>query len=222
MAEHADSAEQVDDDAPTEERAESTEATEGESTEPESEHSDVREPESEEAAAQNGEKPVRHRFSGTRTLIAAGLVIVAGLAGTAGWLGYRAQQAREAKSQHNLFLQVARQAAINLTTISYTEVDADIQRILDSATGAFRDDFQKRSGPFVEVVKQVQSKSEGTVSEAGFLLPEARDHAQVLLAVSVKTSTAAAPEQEPRRWRLRLDVQKTNDGAKVSNVEFVP
>jgi Mce-associated membrane protein len=221
MAEHADSPEQVANDAPTEEAGESAEATEGESTEPESEDSDVREAESEEAATQNGEKSVRDRFSGTRTLIAAGLVMVAGLGGVAGWLGYRAEQAREAKSQHNEFLQAARQAAINLTTISYTEVDADIKRILDSATGAFRDDFQNRSQPFVEVVKQVQSKSAGTVSEAGFL-SEQRDRAQVLLAVSVKTSTAAAPEQDPRRWRLRIDVEKTADGAKVSNVEFVP
>ena len=221
MAEHADSPEPVADDAPTEERAESAEATEGESTEPESEDSDVREPESEQAAVQNGEKPVRHRFSGPRALIAAGLVIVAALAGLAGYLGYRAQEVREAQTQHNEFLQAARQAAINLTTISYTEVDADIKRILDSATGAFRDDFQRRSQPFVEVVKQVQSKSAGTVSEAGFLT-EQRDRAQVLLAVSVKTSTAAAPEQDPRRWRLRIDVEKTTDGAKVSNVEFVP
>lgn len=215
MAEHADSAEQVADDAILDEGSD-------DSNQPESDDNVVGEPEAEDTAAQETEKPVQQRFSGTRGLIAAGLVIVAGLAGLSGYLGYRAQETREARSQHSEFLQVARQAAINLTTISYTEVDADIQRILDSATGAFRDDFQKRSGPFVEVVKQVQSKSEGTVSEAGFLLPEARDHAQVLIAVSVKTSTAAAPEQEPRRWRLRLDLQKTNDGAKVSNVEFVP
>ena len=114
-----------------------------------------------------------------------------------------------------------RQAAVNLTTINYTEVDADIQRILNSATGAFHDDFQKRSQPFVDVVKQVQSKSEGTVAEAG-LVSETGDEAQVLVAVAVKTSIAAAPEQEPRRWRLRITVQKTADGAKVSNVEFVP
>lgn len=73
----------------------------------------------------------------------------------------------------------------------------------------------------MEVVKQVQFKSAGTVSEAGFL-NENRDRAQVLVAVSVKTSTAAAVEQDPRRWRLRIDLQKTPDGAKVSNVEFVP
>jgi Mce-associated membrane protein len=197
MAEHADSAEQLADDG------------------------DVGGSGKQQAAAQDPPKEDAKRFSGVGAAVAAGLVVVVSVAGAAGWLGYRAQQERSAQHQHTLFLQAARQAAINLTTISYTEVDADIQRILDSATGAFRDDFQKRSGPFIQVVKQVQSKSEGTVSEAGFLT-ETRDQAQVLLAVSVKTSTAAGPEQDPRRWRLRIDVQKTNDGAKVSNVEFVP
>jgi Mce-associated membrane protein len=42
-----------------------------------------------------------------------------------------------------------------------------------------------------------------------------------LVAVAVKTSTAGAPEQDPRAWRMRITVQKDGDQAKVSNVEFV-
>jgi Mce-associated membrane protein len=66
-----------------------------------------------------------------------------------------------------------------------------------------------------------RSKSEGTVAEAA-LLSEAKDQAQVLVAVEVKTTIAAAPEQELRRWRMRISVQKTADRARVSTVEFVP
>jgi Mce-associated membrane protein len=29
-------------------------------------------------------------------------------------------------------------------------------------------------------------------------------------------------EQRPRAWRMRIDVQKIGDQAKVSNVQFVP
>lgn len=163
----------------------------------------------------------RQMPSDTGALIALGFVIVAVLAGVAGWLGYSAYQDREAQAQRNLYVQVARQEAVNLTTINYTQVESDIKRILESATGTFLDDFQKRSQPFVDVIKKVQSKSEGTVAEAA-LTSKTDDEAQVLVAVSVKTSIAAAPEQEPRRWRLRITVQKTSDSAKVSNVEFVP
>jgi Mce-associated membrane protein len=95
-----------------------------------------------------------------------------------------------------------------------------VARILDSATGTFHDDFQKRSQPFIQVVKQAQSKTEGTVTAAG-LESVNGDSAQVLVAVSVKTTNAGAPEQQPHAWRMRIDVQKVNDGVKVSNVGFV-
>src|ERR1700744_6425945 len=154
--------------------------------------------------------------------IAVGVATIVALLGLGGWLGFRVHPDPQVPDQANPVVAVGRQTAINLTTIDYTEVDADIKRVLDSATGAFHDEFQNRSQPFVEVVKKVQSKSEGTISEAG-LLSYRTDQAQVLVAVAVKTSMAAAPpDQEPRRWRMRLTVDKTGDSAKVSNVEFVP
>src|ERR1700743_1808936 len=161
-------------------------------------------------------------FSSIPKPTTVGVAIIVALLGLGGWLGFRVHQDNQVQAQRNLYVQIARQTAINLTTINYAEVDADIKRVLDSATGAFHDEFQNRSQPFVEVVKKVQSKSEGSISEAG-LLSYAKDQAQVLVAVAVKTSMAGAPpDQEPRRWRMRLTVDKTGDSAKVSNVEFVP
>lgn len=154
-----------------------------------------------------------------RALVASG-VAVAVLAGLTGWLGYRAYDEHEAKDQRTLFVQAARQGAVNLTTISYTEIDTDVQRILDSATGAFRDDFERRSAPFVELVKAAQSKSEGTVTEAG-LESQHGDSAQVLVAVAVKSRTAAG-EEAPREWRMRIEVKAVGGDAKMSNVVFVP
>ena len=176
----------------------------------------------EDDAGHDTKKRVPKWVSSIPSPIAVGVAIIVALLGLGGWLGFRVHQDDQVQAQRNLYVQVARQTAINLTTIDYTQVDADIKRVLDSATGAFHDEFQNRSQPFVEVVKKVQSKSEGTISEAG-LLSYTKDQAQVLVAVAVKTSMAAAPpDQEPRRWRMRLTVDKTGDSAKVSNVEFVP
>jgi Mce-associated membrane protein len=121
---------------------------------------------------------------------------------------------------------------LNLTTIDYQEADTDIQRILDSATGEFYEEFAQRSAPFVEVVKQTQSKTAGTVTEAGLESVDG-DKAQAIVAVNVTTSSnapgpnnaagpngAAAP-QEPRIWRMRLTMQKVGQDVKVSNVSFV-
>jgi Mce-associated membrane protein len=166
-------------------------------------------------------KPAKPPMSHVRLAMIAGLVAAVALAALTGWLGFRTYQSKQADEQRSLYLQVGRQGALNLTSIDWQQADANVQRILDSATGTFYDDFQKRAGPFVEVVKQAQSKSVGTIAEAG-LESVSDNSAQVLVAVTVKTSNAGAPEQQPRAWRMRISVQKVGDEAKVSNVEFVP
>lgn len=165
--------------------------------------------------------PVVFAVSPLRLGAAIGLVFVIALAGLVGWLGYRSYESRQADQQRELFLRVARQGALNLTTIDWRHADADVQRILNSATGPFYDDFSKRSQPFIDVVKQAQSVSVGTIAEAG--LESASDNqAQALVAVSVKTSNAGAAEQTPRGWRMRISVEKVGTETKVSGVSFVP
>lgn len=156
-----------------------------------------------------------------RAAMAVGSLIVVGLGFLLGWLGFRVYQSHEADVQRELFVQVAQQGALNLTTVDWEHVDRDVQRILDSATGSFHDDFSKRSQPFIDVVKQAHSKSVGRIVEAG-LESESGNEAQVLVVARVEVSNAGAAEQEPRAWRMRISVQKVDGEAKVSNVAFVP
>jgi Mce-associated membrane protein len=179
-------------------------------------------PESDVDDAEGASPPrSKKRMSDARRAMLLGLAVVVALAGLVGWLGYRAHQSQQAQAQRSQFIQAARQGALNLTTIDWQRADADVQRILNSATGEFYDDFAKRSQPFIDLVKQAKSVSVGTVSEAG-LESQTADSAQVLVAVSVTTSYNGAPQPDPRGWRMRISVQKVGDQAKVSNVEFVP
>jgi Mce-associated membrane protein len=159
--------------------------------------------------------------SHVRLAMVVGLAIVAALAGTVGWLGFRAYQSHQAQTQRQMFLQVGRQCALNLTTIDWQHAEGDVQRVLDSATGQFYDQFSKRKQPFIDVVKKAQSKSVGTITEAG-VESEAGDKAQVLVAVSIKTTNLGAADQQPREWRMRITVEKSGGEAKISNVAFVP
>lgn len=156
-----------------------------------------------------------------RSALTTALLIVAALAGLVGWLSFRAYESDQAEQQRRMYLQVGRQGALDLTTVNYTRVDADVTRILDDSTGAFHHDFQQRAQPFIDVVRKAQSSSVGTVSEAG-LESATGEEAQVLVAVQVTTSIAAAPEPQPRGWRMRINVQKIGDNVKISNVAFVP
>ncbi|MGB3895634.1 mammalian cell entry protein [Mycolicibacter sinensis] len=158
-----------------------------------------------------------------RLLDAAVFASVAVLAfgGLAGWLGFRTYESHRAEVQREQFLRAAQQGALNLTTIDHEHAEADVQRVLDSATGTFYEDFSNRSQPFIEIVKTAQAKSVGTVTEAG-IEQQTADEAQVLVAVSVNTTNAGAAEQLPRAWRMRISVTRVDGQEKVSNVAFVP
>jgi Mce-associated membrane protein len=162
-----------------------------------------------------------HPSAGLRPTLTAGLMALVAVGGVAGWLGFGAYQSHSVQREHDAYLQAARQAAINLTTIGYADTESDVSRILNSSTGLFHDDFQKRAPDFVQVVKEAQSKSQGTVTAAGIESIDG-DQSHVLVAVSVKTATPADADPPPRGWRMRISLQKSNDGPKVSNVEFVP
>ena len=151
-----------------------------------------------------------------------GVVLVLVFGGLCGWLGYRVHRERSAEQSRSLFLEAGKQGAVNLTTIDYQRAAADVQRILDSATGTFRDEFAGRSDSLVNVVEQAQSTSTGTVTAAGVESMNA-DAAQVLVALSVTTTNLGAPvQQPPRYWRMRLTVTRVGDEAKISKVDFVP
>ena len=156
-----------------------------------------------------------------RCAIVFGLVAVVALTLLLCWLGFRDHQSQRTQAQRSQFLQVARQGALNLTTIDWRHADADVRRILDGATGDFYNDFTKRSQPFIEVLQQAKATTVGTITEAG-LQEQAADTAQALVAVSVQTSNNGEPDPVPRVWRMRITVARAGDQVKVSNVGFVP
>lgn len=180
------------------------------------------------ADSQNGKRRTLRRLRlkslfGTpyRQTAAVGAILVVAFAAWAGWLGWVARQHQRIEQDHFQLLQAARQGALNLTTIDWQHADREVQRILDSATGTFYDDFADRKQSFIDVVKQTQSKSEGTITGAG-LESASENGAQVLVALSVNVSNAGAAQQNPRSWRMRLTVTKSGENVKVENVEFVP
>ncbi|OBK21390.1 mammalian cell entry protein [Mycobacterium asiaticum] len=170
----------------------------------------------------NDSEPIAPQSDPTpRRAILLGLTLVVALAILLLWLGFRVHQAEQTQAQRGEFLQVATQGAVNLTTIDWRHADADVHRILDGATGEFRDDFARRSGPFIDVLRQAQSSTVGSVTESG-LESQTADTAQALVEVSVQTSNAGAAEPVPRVWRMRITVAKVGDQVKVSSVRFVP
>lgn len=153
-----------------------------------------------------------------RRLIAGALVF---LIAVTGWLGWQDIQIRRAEHVRDAMVQAGRDGVVALTTIDHEQVDEDVQRILDSSTGKFRDDFAQRAESFTAAARKAQSKSVGTISEAGVESVDG-DRGRVLVTLIVMTSNRGAPEQQPKVWRTRVTVDKDDGVYKVAAVEFIP
>lgn len=129
-------------------------------------------------------------------------------------------QARRDADIRAQMVAAARNGVLALTTVDHNQIDLDVQRVLDSSTGAFREDFVERADSFKAAARTAQSTSIGTVREAGLESVDG-ETAHILVALTVLTSNRAAPERKPKSWRTRVTVTKTDDGFKVAAVEFV-
>ena len=145
---------------------------------------------------------------------------LAGLVALTGWLGWRDLEVRRAEDLRAAMVQAGRDGVLALTSIDYERVDEDVQRILDSSTGLFRDDFALRAESFKAAARKAQSKSVGTVSEAGVETVDG-DQGRVLVTLVVMTSNRGAPEQQPKVWRTRVSIDKEDGAYKVAAVEFI-
>ncbi|MPZ36190.1 MAG: hypothetical protein GEV13_35465 [Rhodospirillales bacterium] len=117
--------------------------------------------------------------------------------------------------------QAARQGIINLTTIDHNTADRDVKRLLEGTTGQFKKDFTERSNDFVDLVKQSKVVSSGDIREIGIEKKDEKS-VRVLVAAQAQVRNSAAPEGEPRDYRLAVTLEKQDNRWLISNVEFVP
>lgn len=175
-------------------------------------------------AAEPASRPARWRRwlpSLSVTWKAAAILLIVGFGAASGYMVWQHNSVTERDQRAARFIAGARQGVINMTSLDFTKAQHDVQRVIDSTTGQFRDDFQQRAKDFMTVVEQSKVVTEGTVNSAA--LESMDDHsASVLVSATSKITNSAGAKDEPRAWRLRVTV--TDDGGqyKMSKVDFVP
>lgn len=128
----------------------------------------------------------------------------------------------EAQRQHSAeFAAAARQGVVTLMSLDFNKAEEDVKRIIDNTTGDFKKEFEGQAEDFVNVSKESKVITEASVN-AFAVQKMTEDTATVLVAVMTRVSNAASQQQEPRAWRLSVDVARDGDQIKLAKVEFVP
>jgi Mce-associated membrane protein len=156
-----------------------------------------------------------------RLLQGVALLLVAGLMAAVTLLLLRLGDENTAEDGRQSALRTARQVAMDLTTVSKDSAQQDVDRLMNSATGSFRDQFAQQADVFRKVVSQAGVTSKGMVTEAGVSSVDG-DTAVVLAAVSATVHNSDAPAGEQRQYRMRMHLQRDGDRWLVSDLEFVP
>ena len=155
-----------------------------------------------------------------KILSAAAIVAICGLLGASGWMLWRHHTVQVERQRSAAYTAAARQGVVNLTSLDFNKAKEDVQRVLDSATGEFRDDFQRRADDFASVVKDSKAVTEGSVT-ASAVESMGKDSAVVLVLANERVTNSAGAKDDPRAFRFRVSVVRDGDQLKISKVEFV-
>ncbi|BBX01498.1 hypothetical protein BST36_15725 [Mycolicibacterium moriokaense] len=180
---------------------------------------DVKKEDGEEDAA-----PKRRRWGLVLKIVAMTLAILGTVALLAA-SGYMIVQHRKEVDLQKLngeYLAAGRQSVVTLMSLDFNKAQEDVDRIIANSTGQFKTDFENQAEDFVKVAQESKVVTDVTVTAAAVesMTPNS---AVVLVAATSRVTNAAGAKQEPRAWRLSVNLERVEDGqVKMSKVEFVP
>jgi Mce-associated membrane protein len=152
---------------------------------------------------------------------AAAMIVILGLAGASSYMVFKHQEATRQQQRTAAFLAGAKQGVINLTSLDFNRAKEDVQRVIDSSTGEFRDEIQRRTTDFIKTVQESKSITEGTVN--GAAVESMGEHsAKVLVCATSRVTNKPDAKDDPRTWRLKVTVADDGGQYKMSKIEFVP
>ena len=149
------------------------------------------------------------------------IVVIAALLAGCGYMSGITVRRKPSGSGLREFAAAARQGVVTLMSLDYNKAKEDVQRIIDNSTGQFKQDFQNQAEDFAKVAVESKAVTETTVTGVA-VESMTDDTATVIVAASSKVTNAAGAKQEPRSWRLSVNLARDGGQMKMSKVEFVP
>jgi Mce-associated membrane protein len=117
-------------------------------------------------------------------------------------------------------LGVAETYAINLSSYDYAKLDQDFARVLDTATGEFKDQYQVAKESLREAIVKFRGKATGTVL-ARAVLSFGGGQAQVILFVDQTVTNANTAQPRIDRLRMRMGLEKHSGRWLINKLDLV-
>ncbi|WP_124393592.1 hypothetical protein [Rhodococcus wratislaviensis] len=169
-------------------------------------------------------RPAKSKALSRRSVLGAAISACAlvALLTTAGVFENAHRTSLEQNDRDLIVLGAARQAVINLISPNAQDAAASADRIVNDATGTWLSEFQSTRDEFISAITQSQTESSGEILGAGIDGRTDDGTTTILVAAVSKVTNAAGAQDEPRTWRLRVDVVNADGTYKLSKVEVVP
>lgn len=173
--------------------------------------------------ASNAQHPVkRRRWPKPMTLLGS-MAVLAGIAllTLSGFLLREHHAVQQEQQRRDEFARAASQAVITLMSIDSAKVADNVRQIIDNSAGQFRDDFQAEADDFIKTAQASKAATKATAQVAAVQTMTANS-ATVLVTAATTVSDAAGANQQPRSWRLSVDMVRDGEQIKLAKVEFIP
>ena len=175
------------------------------------------------AAVRPAELEPTQRRTTTRLLLVAPIAALVALLALVAVLLARPREHSTHDRVAAAVLTAARQEAVNLTTISYTSAQRDLDRIINAATGGLRTQFLSQRAQFPSVLARDKSVSQGQVLSAGLISLTHNSQAQVDVATDATVTTTAGgsnAQSVVKHYRMVMKLTLVHGHWLVSDVAF--
>ncbi|MGB3895934.1 MAG: hypothetical protein WA942_16985 [Mycolicibacter sinensis] len=175
---------------------------------------DVSEEGDEEAAS----PPVPRRRRRRVALAVAAVISVAAL-GALAFLGWNYQQQRGIAAASKAALASAQTYATTLTSIDTTSVDDNFAKVVDGATGEFRDMYSQSATQLRQVLIDNKAMSRGIVVDSA-VKSATKNRVEVLLFIDQAITNVANPAARLDRSRAAMTMERVDGRWLASRVEL--
>ncbi|MFP1153624.1 hypothetical protein ACK280_16140 [Mycobacterium sherrisii] len=171
-----------------------------------------------------GAKKTARRFHRPRTTTVVGgigVLCTAALIAVSALMAHHHENLLDKQQRAAEFTAAARQVVVTLMSINAANAKDDVQHIMDSSTGPFRDEFRGAAEDFVKVAQSAKVSTKTNV-QAACLESMTDDTAVVLVAANSTLTNTAGTSEQPRSWRLSVKLARDGGKIKMSSMEFIP